>query len=199
MEIKATDIKIVNVDSIIPNPKNPNKHEKNQIERLCKLIKNTGFRNPLVISNKTGFLVVGHGRLEAAKALKMDSVPVIFQDFKNEADEYAYMTADNAIGSWSELDLEIIKDEILNFDDFDIELLGLNSLEIIEPEEVDLPELSDKDPECQQVTFVLSNEQKDLLDEAIEKAKKEEDCTDEINQNSNGNALAALLRRYVHG
>ena len=77
---------------------------------MVKLIKNTGFRSPLIVSNQSGFLIVGHGRLDAAKSLKMKSVPVIFQDFKNEAEEYAFMCADNAIASWSELDLEKIKD-----------------------------------------------------------------------------------------
>jgi hypothetical protein len=68
----------------------------------------------------------------------------------------------------------------------------------INPSEIDLPDLGDgSDPDIQQVTFTLSNEQKDVLDEAMEKAKKNEDCIDEINQNKNGNILAAILRAYV--
>ena len=135
MEIKSKEIKIVDIDSIIPNPKNPNRHSKDQIKRLSKLIKQTGFRNPLVISNQTGFLVVGHGRLEAAKELGMTSVPVIYQDFQNEADEYAYVVSDNAIASWSELDLNSITKELENFPNFDIEMFGLKSFEIEQPEE----------------------------------------------------------------
>lgn len=69
----------------------------------------------------------------------------------------------------------------------------------IAPKEVDLPDLPSSDPDCQQITFILSNEQKDILDEALEKAKKSEDCSDGINQNSNGNALAAILKHYVYG
>ena len=135
MKIKAENIELVDISSIVENPKNPNSHSKDQIKRLSKLIKNTGFRNPLVVSKKSGFLVVGHGRLAAAKALKMEQVPVIFQDFDNEAEEYAYMTADNAIGAWSELDFEQIKLEIEGFKDFDIEMLGLESFEIKEEKE----------------------------------------------------------------
>jgi len=138
MENRVKEIKIVDVDSVIPNPKNPNTHSKEQIERLCKLIRNTGFRSPLIVSNQSGFLVVGHGRLEAAKVLKMKELPVIFQDFKNEADEYAFMTADNAIGAWSELDLAKISQDILRFEDFDVELLGLEEFKAIEPEIIPL-------------------------------------------------------------
>lgn len=138
MEIKSKEIRMVDIDSVIPNPKNPNKHDSKQIERLCKLIKNTGFRNPLVVSNQSGFLIVGHGRLESAKNLGMKEVPVIFQDFKNEADEYAYMTAENAIGSWSELDLDLINSEIVNFEDLDLDLLGIEDFKKIEPEVIPL-------------------------------------------------------------
>lgn len=135
MKIKAENIELIDTSSIVENPKNPNSHSKDQVKRLSKLIQNTGFRNPLIISKKSGFLVVGHGRLAAAKNLKMDKVPAIFQDFDNEAEEYAYMTADNAIGSWSELNLEQIKLEIEGFKDFDIEMLGIENFEIKEEKE----------------------------------------------------------------
>ena len=46
-------------------------------------------------------------------------------------------------------------------------------------------------------SIILSNEQKNILDEAMELALKKEDCIDEINQNKNGNVLSAILRHYV--
>ena len=172
MEIKAKEVKIVSVDSIIPNPRNPNSHPKEQIERLCKLIKNTGFRSPLVVSNQSGFLVVGHGRLEAAKKLGMKDVPVLFQDFKNEADEYAFLTADNAIGSWSELDIDKIKLETADFEEFDLEILGLKNFSILEMVE----ELDDDDSEKDeseklilQVELPNELELQDLYDDLLHK------------------------------
>lgn len=199
MEIKSKDIRLVHIASLVNNPKNNNKHPKEQIERLSKLIQYQGFRNPVVVSNRTGFVVAGHGRIEAAKKLGLKEVPVMYQDFENEAQEYAYLTSDNAIASWAELDLSAVNTEMLDLGpDFDIDLLGIKDF-VIEPMDGVLPDLNGEEPDCQQVTFVLSNEQKDLLDEAIAKAKKEEDCTDELNQNSNGNALAAILKRYVYG
>ena len=87
--IKSDKISIVDIEQVIPNPKNANRHSIEQIKRLEKLIKYQGFRNPLIISNRTGFLVVGHGRLEAAINLGMQKVPVIYQDFESEAQEYA--------------------------------------------------------------------------------------------------------------
>lgn len=199
MEIRSKEIQLVDTSRLVLNPKNNNKHPPEQIERLAKLIQFQGFRNPVVVSNRTGFVVAGHGRIEAAKKIGMNLVPVMYQDFENEAQEYAYLTSDNAIASWAELDLSAVNTEMLDLGpDFDVDLLGIKDF-VIEPMDGVLPNLSGEDPDCQQVTFVLSNEQKDLLDEAIAKAKKEEDCTDELNQNSNGNALAAILKRYVYG
>ena len=199
MEIRAKEIQVVDIDSLVLNPKNNNKHPKEQIERLSKLIQYQGFRNPVVVSKRTGFVLAGHGRIEAAKLAGLKEVPAMFQDFENEAQEYAYLTSDNAIASWAELDLSAVNTEMLDLGpDFDIDLLGIKDF-TIEAADGILPDLSAKDPDCQQVTFILSNEQKDLLDEAIDKAKTEEDTTDTINQNSNGNALAAILKRYVYG
>jgi hypothetical protein len=171
VEIKSNEIKIVSVDSIIKNPKNPNTHSQAQIDRLCKLIKNTGFRNPLIISNKSGFLIVGHGRLEAAMKLGMNSVPVIFQDFKNEADEYAYMTADNAVGSWSELDLEKIKIESLEFENLDMEMLGLENFSILGMVEEDIEEEKEESEKKLILQVELPNEMelRDLYDDLLQK------------------------------
>ena len=130
---KAENFKLVSTEKIIPNPQNRNKHSPEQIERLCKILQQTGFRQPLVISNLSGFLAAGHGRLSAAMALGMKLVPVVFQDFASPAEEYAFMTADNAIASWSELDLKGIGEDILDFGpDFDLELMGIKNF-VLEP------------------------------------------------------------------
>jgi hypothetical protein len=194
----SKDIKLIDIDSVVPNPKNANRHSVEQIKRLEKLIKYQGFRNPLIISNRTGFLIVGHGRLEAAKNLGMEKLPVIYQDFENEAQEYAYLISDNEIARWAELDKQAVIEDMAEYD-LDIELLGIEDFEDIDPLEADLPDLGDgSDPDIQQVTFTISNEQKDFLEEAMSKAASELDCTDEINKNTNGNKMAAIMRWYVN-
>jgi DNA modification methylase len=133
--IKAENIKLVDINHLVLNPKNNNKHPKEQIDRLIKLIEFQGFRNPVIVSNRTGFVVAGHGRIEAAKKLKMKQVPVIYQDFDSEAQEYAYMTSDNAITSWAELDLSMVNTEMLDLGpEFEVDLLGIKDF-VIEPVE----------------------------------------------------------------
>lgn len=66
-DIEAKEIKLVPIDKLKPNPLNRNSHPKNQIKRLEKIIKAQGFRSPIVVSNRSGLIVAGHGRLQAAK------------------------------------------------------------------------------------------------------------------------------------
>ena len=83
--------------NLVPHPQNPNKHTDKQIALLAKVIKHTGWRSPIVVSKTSGFIVAGHGRLEAAKLLNAGKVPVEEQDFKTEAEEFAHLGADNRI------------------------------------------------------------------------------------------------------
>lgn len=123
------------IDQLKPNPKNPNKHSKEQIERLAKLIKYQGWRLPIIVSKLSGYIVAGHGRLEAAKHLRLKEVPVAFQDFTDADQEYAFLVSDNSIASWAELDLAGINTDIGDLGpDFDIDLLGIEDF-VIEPTE----------------------------------------------------------------
>jgi len=129
--IQSREIELVPINEIKINPKNRNKHDNAQIERLIKIIGYQGFRNPLIVSNRTGLLVAGHGRLEAARKMKLKEVPVMKQDFADDAQEYAAMVSDNSISSWSELDISGINADLPDLGkDFDIDLLGIKNFEI---------------------------------------------------------------------
>lgn len=181
------------------HPKNRNKHEEAQVLHLSRLYLHHGIRHPIIISNLSKCIVAGHGRKLAAIEAKLDKFPVVYQDFESKEAEYAFIQADNAIALQAELDVAGIKEDLAEFGpDFDVDSLGIADFDITASEE-EFPELDSKDPDFQQRTFVLSNEQNDILDEALAKAQKEEDCSDEINPNKNGNALIAALKRYVHG
>lgn len=190
---------LVDPKSLKDNPKNRNKHGSDQIERLAKLYEYHGVRHPIIVSQRSGFIVAGHGRKLAAIRAGVDQMPVVYQNFDSDEAEYAFIQSDNAIALWSELDLSGINSDLPDLGpDFDLDVLGIKDF-VLEPADKEFPDLDGKDPDFQQRTFILSNEQNDLLNEAMSKAESEEDCVDEINKNKNGNVLAALLRRYVHG
>lgn len=119
------------ISTLKPHPKNANKHPKEQIERLAKILEYQGFRYPIKISKQTGFVTSGHGRIEAAKLNGWHGVPVSWQDYETPDMELADLHADNAIASWAELDLSVVNDCVKELDPtFDIELLGIKNFEI---------------------------------------------------------------------
>lgn len=120
--------KLIDPNSLITNPRNPNQHPDSQIELLAKIIKYQGWRRPITVSNRSGFIIKGHGAREAALRLGHKLVPVDYQDYNSEADEWADMIADNEIARMAQNDEIILEDlrkelESLNFD---LELAGFD-------------------------------------------------------------------------
>jgi len=139
MEIKCAYDKLVPLVEIQPNPTNPNSHPDAQIKMLAKIITYQGMRRPIIISERSGFVIVGHGRLLALKLMGVESAPVNYQKYDNEAQEYADMIADNAISSWSSLDMPQINADFLKHGpELDVDMLGLKNF-TIEPMDKILP------------------------------------------------------------
>ena len=114
------------IGELKPNDRNPNHHPRKQLVLLAKVIKAQGWRNPIVVSKRSGLVVSGHGRLEAAKILGVKTAPVNFQDFGSEKLELAHMMADNRLAELAELDKKQAQELILELDagGLDIELTG---------------------------------------------------------------------------
>jgi DNA modification methylase len=137
------------IGSLSPHPKNPNKHDAEQVKRLAEIIQYQGWRHPIIVSELSGHIVAGHGRLLAAKDLKLKTVPVHYQSFENEEQEYAFLVSDNAIASWAELDLSFINNEVPTLGpDFNIDMLGIKdfTLDVSEKGQCDEDEVPEVRP-----------------------------------------------------
>ena len=56
---------------------------------------------------------------------------MVYQDFESDEVEYAFIQSDNAIASWSELDLAGINVDLADLGpDFDIDLLGIKDFKL---------------------------------------------------------------------
>lgn len=123
---------LVDPETLIPNPRNPNKHPQRQLDLLAKIIKHQGFRRPIVVSNRSGFIIVGHARLEAARIAGFKQVPVDYQDYANEAAEWADMIADNRLAELAEMSVPDLKDLLGELDTgaFDMDLTGFDQEEL---------------------------------------------------------------------
>ena len=137
--------KLVKISELKPHPKNRNKHPDEQIARLAAILKYQGWRYPIKVSKRSGFITSGHGRLEAAKLNGWTHAPVNFQDYDSDEQEYADLQADNAIASWAELDLASINTDLGDLGpDFDIDLLGIKDF-VLEPADKLEPQCDEDD------------------------------------------------------
>ncbi len=143
-------------DSVVPipelklHPKNRNVHPQEQLDRLAKILDYQGWRYPVKVSKRSGYVTSGHGRIEAAKINKWHQIPVSFQEYESDEQEYADLTADNAIASWAELDLSGINTDLPAFGpELDIDMLGLRGF-LVDPSELDPMKEWDGMPEFDQ-------------------------------------------------
>lgn len=121
---------IVEIGEIKRNPCNPNKHSPEQIQRLATVIERNGWRNPLVVSRRSGYLVKGEGRLLAAFQLGLEKVPVEYQDYQSDEEEYSDLIADNKVAEMSEQDKEELKVIISKMDTDNYSGTGFSQNEI---------------------------------------------------------------------
>lgn len=123
---------IVDVAKLVPNPKNPNQHPDSQIQLLGRIIRQTGWRQPITVSKRSGFIVKGHGRLSAAILEGMKEAPVDYQNYTTEAEEYADLVADNRIAELAETDNRLLADIFAEIDTGEIpmELTGYTEDEV---------------------------------------------------------------------
>ena len=125
---------IVDAAGLIPNPKNPNKHPDEQVQLLGRIIRQAGWRQPITVSTRSGFIVKGHGRLAAALLEGMKEVPVDYQNYATEAEEYADLVADNRIAELSEIDQRMLADIFADIDtgEIPLEMTGFSDKEVEE-------------------------------------------------------------------
>jgi hypothetical protein len=119
---------LVDPAGLVPNPRNPNQHPEGQIEILARVISAQGWRAPIVVSKRSGFIVKGHGRLAAALKLGVTAVPIDYQEYATEASEWADLIADNRIAELAETSHDELKKLMLDLreQDFDLDLTGFS-------------------------------------------------------------------------
>lgn len=114
------------LEKLIPYARNPRKNDQ-AVEQVAAAIREFGFRVP-VVAKSDGTIIDGHLRLKAAKALKMEKVPVICGDDMTEAQVKAFRISVNRMAELAEWDFDMLKLELeeLKGMDFDLELTGLD-------------------------------------------------------------------------
>jgi len=119
------------VHELQPYKNNARTHSKRQIRQIARSIEKFGFCNPVLIDDARQ-IIAGHGRVEAAKQLGIDSVPTCRLSHLSEADKRAYVLADNKLAQKAGWNKELLAIELQGLIELDveIELTGFDMAEI---------------------------------------------------------------------
>ncbi|MFZ3057717.1 MAG: DNA methyltransferase [Minisyncoccales bacterium] len=126
------EIKILKINDIKPNPKNPKKH---WVEKISESIREMGYIEPIV-TDENNMILAGHGRLKALKDNGTKEIEVIIKRGLTEKQKEKYILLSNKLveaGGW---DLDLLKEFDLNllietgFNDVDLKNIWDDVLEI---------------------------------------------------------------------
>lgn len=116
-----------------PWKRNARKHSKKQLEQIADSIRTFGFTNPVLIDQKYTILA-GHGRVEAAKQLGLETVPCLYIEHLTLDEKRAYVLADNKLALNATWDEDLLSEELRALSeidlDFGIEITGFSVAEI---------------------------------------------------------------------
>lgn len=126
----ADRVERVNIDDLIPHERNSRTHDEEQVAHLVESIREFGFTSPVLINEKN-VILAGHGRVMAARSAGMTKVPCLRVLGLTEAQQRAYVIADNKLALDAGWDEELLKAELefLESEAFDLESLGLDDFE----------------------------------------------------------------------
>lgn len=124
-------IEQIGIATLIPFAKNSRTHSDAQVAQIAASIREFGFTNPVLIDEANG-IIAGHGRVLAARKLKLIEVPCIRLAHLTEAQKRAYVIADNKLALNAGWDEAMLKLELADLKalDFDLDLTGFTTDEI---------------------------------------------------------------------
>ncbi len=123
----------VPVASLKTHPKNPRTHSRAQIRQIVESVRKFGWMVPILV-DKNCRVIAGHARLDAARILGVERVPIIRIAHLTEAETRAYIIADNKLAEnagWNQQLLAAELQFLSNLDiDFDLTVTGFETAEI---------------------------------------------------------------------
>jgi hypothetical protein len=142
------------LDRLIPYAGNARTHSASQVAEIAGSIRAFGFSNPILVGTE-GDLVAGHGRLAAARQLRMAEVPVVVLHGLTDMQRRSLILADNRIGLNAGWDLKMLAYELkdLSLIGADLKALGFKKGELALALRPDIAGLTDENevPDCAEI------------------------------------------------
>jgi ParB-like chromosome segregation protein Spo0J len=124
-------VEVIAVDLLDPCKANARTHSRKQIRQIAASINRFGFIVPVLVNTQNQILA-GHGRIEAAKLLGLNEVPVLRLDHLSAVEQRAYAIADNRLAELAGWDRDTLAIELRGLIelDFAVEVTGFEMGEI---------------------------------------------------------------------
>jgi ParB-like chromosome segregation protein Spo0J len=119
--ISTAAIELADIGSLRPYQGNPRTHSRKQVRQIADSIRRFGFTNPVLIGDD-GEIIAGHGRVEAAKLLGLESVPTLRLAHLDAAQRRAYVLADNKLALNAGWDQDLLAIELQGLIDLEFEV-----------------------------------------------------------------------------
>ena len=120
------------VTALLPYAGNARTHSAEQVAQIAASILEFGFVAPVLVDER-GEVIAGHGRLQAAKSLGLETVPTITRAGLTDAQKAAYRLADNRIAlnaGWDEALLAAEVAKLQEMGGIDLALTGFDTGEL---------------------------------------------------------------------
>ena len=126
-------IKSVPIDSLEGAEWNPRHMSERAMEKLIASLDRFGFVQPVIVNTRTGLVVGGHQRIEAARRLEYEDIPIIEVDLSEKEAKTLNLALNRISGQW---DPEALADILTELTDDDVVLAGFDSRELGDLEDV---------------------------------------------------------------
>lgn len=104
---------------------NAKEHPDEQVDQICSSIEEFGMNDPIAVWGEDNIIVEGHGRYLACEKLGMEEVPVIRLDHLTDEQRRAYTIVHNQLTLNSDMDWDILEEELKNIVDIDMSVYDL--------------------------------------------------------------------------
>lgn len=108
---RVNNMEEVAVNNLRPYERNAKLHPRDQINKLKRSIEEFGFLSPCLIDHD-GNIIAGHGRIEAAKELGLETVPCVYVEGLTDEQRRAYILADNRLTELGGWDMTLVEEEL---------------------------------------------------------------------------------------
>ena len=202
-----------NLSELNRNPENPRDIDEKELTMLRKSLDKFGDLSGFVVNVVSGNLVSGNQRSKVLPSVSKieiteryekpnakGTIAIGYVVVDGEKHKYREVLFDQQGGNFN---LPALKEWVMELDELsiDLDLLGFKDdflQTLIAPiHEIDAPILKTGENEVGQMTFILSNEQQEIVNRAMDLANSLGEIKDSINKNKNGNLLARICEVFI--